>query len=228
MPRTFATRAYRDAVVNMAPVSYWRLDEASGTRAYDQMATANHGLYVGSPAQGVTGPLADGAVRMTVSGGTWADMGGADVPQSAYSIAAWCYITTNPVQDGGIWGRWAGSKGAFIGKPSSAVIGFYWEGAGGGKHLDWTPSQSNGRWHFVVGTDDGTNNREYGDGVLIGSPIARTSPGQPAAGDHWYVGTYAYSPTTRIISGSYAECAYWSRALTAGEIAHLYAIGTGR
>ena len=46
--------AYGDVVSGDAPVSYWRLDEAAGPIAADEMAT-NPGVYQGTPTYGQDG-----------------------------------------------------------------------------------------------------------------------------------------------------------------------------
>jgi len=42
---------YDDKIVELSPLSYWKLDETSGTTATDSIGT-NHGTYVGSPTLG--------------------------------------------------------------------------------------------------------------------------------------------------------------------------------
>ena len=48
--------AYRDTVLADHPISYWRLDETSGTTATD-VQLANTGAYVGSPTLGQPGAI---------------------------------------------------------------------------------------------------------------------------------------------------------------------------
>ena len=47
-PPPQGTSAYRQQVLADKPAGYWRLDEASGTVAFDQTANANHGTIVQS------------------------------------------------------------------------------------------------------------------------------------------------------------------------------------
>ena len=60
--------SYAATVLADAPVGYWRLGEASGTSAADEIG-AHNGTYVGSPTLGVTGiPGSAGNTAMTLNG----------------------------------------------------------------------------------------------------------------------------------------------------------------
>lgn len=61
-------RCYSNDVVTDNPLSYWRLNESSGTAAADAVG-ANTGTYVGSPTLGASGALADATLKaVTLSG----------------------------------------------------------------------------------------------------------------------------------------------------------------
>ncbi len=66
MMMTSGRRSYRAEVIADSTVAYWRLGEASGTTAADEMATYA-GTYVGSPTLGATGAVA-GNTAMQVTG----------------------------------------------------------------------------------------------------------------------------------------------------------------
>ena len=221
-PRLWVPPRYRDAVVNMAPVSYWRLNEAAGTRAIDQMGR-NNATYTGTLGQGKPGPMNDGAaVTLTTGGSDYVDCGAPAFPQAAYTLACWEYASGN-TQDKGVIGKWG-----------SAVL--WWDSVNVnvpalvhtttvGNFYRPTVTISVGVWHFWVGTWDGATLRLYIDGKQIGSGKAMvTAPGTAAY--NFVVGTYAN--TSFIMAGSLAEAAYWSRAISLADQAYLYAVGTGR
>lgn len=228
MPHPVFTRnAYRDTVVGLAPISYWRLKEAGGTRAYDEMAKTN-GTYVGGIAQGVAGPISDGAGVKTSNGSGKYVTGGADTfPQTAFTLACWLYLTATS-SNSGIFGRWTSPGGG----------SFLWIDANSpnGLSLVYTTNASNylrpgvaisqNRWHFCVGTWDGATSRLYVDGLQLtgGSKSISTAPGTPTT--NWEIGTY--NNVNQITNGSLAEAAYWNRALSAADIWNLAAIGFGR
>ena len=83
--------SYAATVLADAPVGYWRLGEASGTSAADEIG-AHNGTYVGSPTRGVTGiPGAGGNTAMTLngSGSGYVTTSWSAAPAAPASVEAW-------------------------------------------------------------------------------------------------------------------------------------------
>lgn len=220
----FERTTYRDAILASKPLRYYRCGEGSGPVLRDLVGTADATIS-GTPTKrasnGAPG-IADGAGFQTTNGGTgYATAGTAAAPTSALTLACWVFITANASPDAGIFGAWQGGLGGvMLYKPNNTTIVFLKEStsvASGAVTLS--------AWHFVAGTWDGSNSRIYIDGVLSGGPTANSTA--PTAGATWCINTYpvAGNPATRILTGTTAECALWSRALSAGEIAHFNALG---
>jgi hypothetical protein len=109
------------------------------------------------------------------------------------------------------------------------------------------PVWNDGRWHHVVGTYDGNGGATlYVDGWLQGTALG--TPFDPAAKAAGMPSSYVragYADVSRIqirfgrnfynniwplsehLAGSVDEVSVFDRALTAGEIASLYAAGVG-
>lgn len=88
---------YRDEILSDSPVGFWRLDEVSGTVAFDSSGNGRHGTYVGGYLQNSEGALSGGNQAVQFNGasgyvqlpGTWGN-----VP--AVTVEAWIQ-TSDPV-----------------------------------------------------------------------------------------------------------------------------------
>lgn len=68
-PAGLGTQSYRDLIVSHAPVAYWRLGEASGTTAVDEMGAYN-GTYTGGYTLAQAGALTGDANTAVAFNGT--------------------------------------------------------------------------------------------------------------------------------------------------------------
>jgi hypothetical protein len=219
---------YPDAVLADNPVSYWRLNETSGTAAADSKGT-NPGTYIGGPTLGQTGALPDTLnnkaatfdgindrvevndsaslrpAQLTVE--AWVKPGAGladyDSPAMKTSNSSWT--------DGyGLYYMTAGTINFFVNNWSSVVV---------------TAPIAVGEWTHVVGTFDGSTLRLYKNGAEAASlaystPIAHaTTPlhigvGQDNGAPGWYW------------PGDIDDVAVYSSALTATKVRTHY--NTGR
>lgn len=213
------TRTYGDLVMTMLPVAYWRLGEASGTVAVDQMG-AYHGTYVNAPTLGAAGALTgdtDTAATFTAAG-SHRMTSGVGIGQTGWTLAGWVSAGANSGKP--LFGRWAVNNGAMV-YANGAVAGTGVSVYNGAVSVASVGGVLTGAAHFIVGTWDGVRVRLYVDGVENNSAASVAAPG--TGGVHFVsysTGVAAYATAT------YDEHAIWDRALTAAEIAALYAAGT--
>lgn len=212
---------YRKAMVSTTPLSYWRLGEASGTVAVDEMGASN-GTYVGSPTLGVAGLLtgdSDTAVTLVASPSPppqYITVPSLTVPTAAITLLAWSSLV-NAADDKGILGQWS-STGAVLYSYSNSIRLL----VNGNSVTVAAPASGQ---HLYAGTWDGTNGRVYIDGVLVGGPTALAGPiTVPAVG--FAMGAYVGGLGSGL-AGALDEPAIWNRAVTPAEIAGLNAVGTG-
>lgn len=214
---------YRQAVVNTGPVSYWRLGEPSGTVAVDEMG-AHNGTYGGGPTLGVAGALiGDSNTAVTYPAGKWSNLIG--IPSAAaWSAAIW--VETPAVGVGTfinfIYDDWPTDLGAWClyGVQDATNITYYFGTISSGQHNASTAARPwDAGWHFIVGTYDGATIKVYADGAL-GTTTASLAGvlSYAAANDTIYNGAAAFTAD---------EPAIWDRALSAAEVAALWAIGRG-
>lgn len=227
----------RDAVLATNPFAYWRmgLRDIGGSIAYDEMGL-NNGTYVGAPTLGVPGLLTGDpdTTAVTFSANTQAMQIASAPAQSGTGFTFVC---------------WASRTGAWSGYPDL----FDWnaESAAGCVEIGMDPSGlltygfSDGSFRYIrlnvpvahdvpaclaVAHDFAAKTAAF---YVNGVPIATSdlsSFGAPVpvpAGKALRVGNYAIGSESDWL-GTVQEVPIWSRAVSAAELAGLYAVGMGR
>lgn len=213
---------YRDYVLSLGPVGYWRLGEASGTVAKDETGH-NDGAYVGSPTLATAGLLSGApAPSVTVTTAQGMTVTSTDLDDgAAFSYLMWLYVTTI---GGTKWLTYHGSGGAMIYTTSTGQIVGAKDG-GTAFVVSVGAILTTSTTHFLVVTKNGAG--DTGRVFLDGKDwTSLASSGQDP------VPTGAALVLNRAggtlgIAGSYSDLAVVPRALTAAEIAKMYQLGRG-
>jgi hypothetical protein len=207
-------RSYKDTVLDSGPISYWRLDEGSGTSAADSKGS-NTGTYTNGPTLGQPGALAGDSD----TGGTF---DGVDdyvrVPNAAslnitgpFSIEAWIKVNA-----------WDYDWQAIVTKGDSAYrLHRYWSsdnlssGFNADGDVQGAANVNDGGWHYVVTTWDGSTKNLYVDGTLdssgsVSGPLA-TNSYDLAIGEN-------LEAPGRSWDGSIDEVTLYTKALSATEV----------
>ncbi len=213
---------YRDAVLNsLGLIGYWRLGEASGTVARDEMGM-NNGAYINAPTLGVAGALAgDPDPAVTLNGTTQyvtvPDAASLDLG-NAFTLMAWIRHTAS-ASVGSIITKGIGAyqmvidaNVLFLALQSSLALA-----SSGAVTL------TTGIHHCAV-TKDGAARGVYIDGADVTSLIANDIGANTATA--LLFGTRGV--VDQFFSGDLDEVAIFNRALTAAEVTDLYRIGMGR
>jgi Concanavalin A-like lectin/glucanases superfamily len=222
---TATSTPYQDAVAADHPISYWQLDESSGTTASD-WENANNGAYFNSPTLGQPGALAGEPDTAVSFNGT--------TQYVAVPYSAALNPTTFSVE---VWARPTGGSGTYRGVMASRFYPKGWVLYAGGNNT-WQFWVNNGTgmlsvsggavplnaWTHLVGTFDGTTVSFYVNGVLAGSRNVSstylpqtTQPlaiGQGAPRDGFW------------FPGLIDQAAVYGSALTASQVQNHYLIGT--
>jgi hypothetical protein len=232
---------YADAILADGPVSWWRLDEASGTTAADQIG-ANPGTYTGGFTLGQPGALAqsgDADASVLLNGTT----GYVSVPfssalnTSVFTWEAWVKFgtvsgqqaiistTSEPsvnVFDGITWNLdGSGNYAANIntGGPSGT---FLYLGVTGGfvvgnwYHLAFTWNSSNGSYQGWV------NGASTASGTQTVAGFAANTTGLMGIGENG-----SFAPPANTLSGNMAQAAVYNYALSTAQVAAHYNAGVG-
>ncbi|HRT08814.1 MAG TPA: hypothetical protein P5233_10545 [Candidatus Paceibacterota bacterium] len=218
------TTGYVGAVLADNPVSYWRLDETSGTALEDSWGV-NHGSYVGAVALGQPGiSAASTAVNFPNSGWvlatptTYADVPYTPAlnPSGAFSVELW-------VKANGIPSDLFSPLSSLDINSGRAGYLFYLNGGSGwqfrlGNLSGYIATVSGGasstEWQHIVGVYDGASAYLYVNGVQYG-PVA--APGyQPNPAVAFRIG----APTgfSRPWNGLVDEVAFYNYALSPTQV----------
>jgi hypothetical protein len=219
---TFNGQSFNKIIVNDGLGAYWKLDESSGTALADQSGYGN--ALTLSAASFTSSPpsvsFTDGsAVAFTgaVSASlTASPPAGIPAVNAAKTVGAWIKLgSTAVVQDAIALGD--GTNGVKLGIQSVGSLAVWTWGASP-TTLASTLAPTDGAWHQVTYTYDGTTNRLYLDGVLANS----TSTTPPTA-TTTVVDLGSYDGTHELMANNSAidEVRVYNRALTAAEVSGL-------
>jgi hypothetical protein len=223
--------AYETAVLADAPLGYWRLGEASGTTAADEVGSFP-GTYNGSPTLGVVGPMTDGNTAAQFGSGKFVDMGNVLALTSAtgLSMEFWYRISAAQLASSGAWAP------AFT-KGDSALNANAYRVAQNGTNTQFQTvvgddnlahnfiMSADDAWHHVVvtwGAPGDNHLRAYLDGALSSTSASAVVPAPKPNGFAVQIGGNAQQPT-RHWDGLLDEVAIYQTALSGTRIAAHFA-----
>lgn len=138
----------------------------------------------------------------------------------ALTVGAWVKTSATSLQSLINYGQSGSNKGFTIAVKDATHIAVY---NAGNPVATWTSTVTDGAWHFVVVTYDGTNLRLYVDGALV-SAIAPAAFGITLGGAlALAIGNDVFNDT---LKGSLARPMILGTVLSAGTISALYAAAT--
>ena len=189
------TSDYSDAIIADAPVSYWRLSEASGSTAFDSMGTSP-GTYNNSPTLGVSSLLLSDSVSKSVTFDGVNDSvstSNANNFTSAVSVEAWIKPINFPSSS---------AYASVASKSNSYTLQF------GGSRLEFKLANSRlqapnnalalGQTYHIVGTYDGITQKLYINGIEVASKSLTGSI--PINTSNFRIG--AFSSSTELFNGT--------------------------
>jgi RHS repeat-associated protein len=231
---TGPTSTYSSTVIGDSPIAYYRLGD-SGTTAADSSGNANSAAIKSGVTEGVSGALlGDADTAFAFAAGTVQDQSFATLPSgtSARTYEAWVKTTYTGDQ---VLLSYAHTNGCgYLANglvlTSAGQVGFItgwdcnsWQVAS----IGFTPPYSitNGAWHQLAATWNGTTVVMYLDGQQIGSQAYSTSLGS-GDGSGLMLGTIY---TSNYLSGSLDEVSIYPSALSAAQVlGHFQASGNNQ
>lgn len=219
--------SYQDLVIADGAVAFWPLDDADGSKALERVNGID-GTYVGGfTLSADTPPGVPGSVSLNGSSGY------INVPSSgvlnlnaAWSLESFVFQQSTPNGSAIISDTYGAELNVQFalsfsnssgGLASTLMLGFYngsWKNIVG-------PTLSNGVWHHVVGTFDGSTLKIYVDGLQVATGAATPSGINGSSGvvigRRW--DTAGSNP---YFNGRIAAAAIYKKALTANQIAAHY------
>ena len=219
---------YRSTIIADNPVAYYRLGEASGSTASDEMGSSD-GTYGSDTTYGVTGALA-GDSNTSVS------FAGSSTTNAAVQVSSLASANFSSGITIELWLKWNSSNGT--GMPVEVREGndgqdriFFDARSSGTPHWDlniagtWYSATGAGvqdGWHLYAFTHDGTNAKTYRDGVLQNTTSASATTFSPDA-----MGIGQDGNGYNVFYGGIDEVAVYNTALTATELLAHYTAGAG-
>lgn len=225
------TSRYRDEVLSHGPSQYWRLGETWGSRAYDAMGN-DDGTYQNGVTKGIAGAIPHSGNYAAEFDGSndYIDLDEMDIEGQAMTLLAWAKADDWDCDDARIISKATGTAEgdhywmvSTVQQSGGIRLRYRLDASGSIKTLtaDDGPPEV-GKWFFVAAVYDGSRMKLYKDGVLVGersqSGSIRTSGSVPA-----WIGGNPSGETDRPWDGVIDEVTVYQKALTAEEIADLYA-----
>lgn len=214
--------SYRDDVMGMGPVAYWRLGEPVGTLALDE-TFAYQGQYIGTKVLGEAGALYNDpnkAVRWTGNPVGYIDVLTPLAVDATNSFTYSCWFKTNTLLDQTLFSRGPGSCNIRI--MANGHIRIYKEG--GSILRIWEGSANNGEWHHLAYTRNGSADQViYIDGAYVDIDNVNDALFEDT-GLHLLLGVLTNVGVFFI--GTLDEVAVFDRALSAAEVLTLYTTAT--
>jgi hypothetical protein len=216
---------YASTVLSSGPSAFYRLADSGGTMA-DSSGHGAAGVYDTADATlAEPGPLAnDAATAVADNGAGRAGNGNPSLPVGAQSrtLEGWVNTTSGGWMAG--YGSFAGGEGFGVEIQSGDV---FVSGASDDLTFTTTSSVTDGTWHFVAVTTNGTSATVYVDGISLGTQTFPTALDTVPAPPGFVVGGYAQDCCGGF-DGDLADVAVFPAALTAAQVAAQYsASGNG-
>ncbi len=221
--------SYSEIILGDNPLSYWRLNETSGTTAKDEK-NVNNAVYVGSPTLGVSsGILGDTGISLgTITGQSVTRSSFSSFPTTAISVEFW--MKSNNSSTAGTPFSYAitGTDNEFLIYDYNSLSVYI-----GGAYIDTGKAINDGLWHQIAVTWQSSTGslNVYKDGASIYQTTLQTGYSIKGGGtlmlgqEQDSVGG-SLSPDQRFI-GSLDDFSVYNYALSSSQILYHYQTALG-
>jgi hypothetical protein len=146
-------------------VGWWRLDEGTGTTAYDSSGNGNDGTILGNP-QWVAGKV--GNALDFDGNGDYIDIGNDPIFDitKEITLSIWVNANDNGNGENNCWMGKGDNTYAIKHQTGNYLEFFIYDGTWHSTNYSTNITSLNGEWHHMAGTYDGTELKFYLDGVL--------------------------------------------------------------
>jgi fibronectin-binding autotransporter adhesin len=201
-------------------ISYWKFDEGNGSTTYDlQTTSANNGTLHGGATwtTGASGVGYDDAAGLAFDGTGYVSTGVTSIPKpdAKMTISVWVKLNSIATTQDFVASNDGAGNGIKLGIQSAGTLAAWTWGATPTTLVSMT-APSDGAWHQVTYSYDGTNNNLYLDGVAATSTTAAHQTGTITQG---VLGSA--DGASEFLSGSLDDVRIFKVALTATQIAQL-------
>lgn len=232
---TSPTTDYRSTILADNPLFYYRLGEASGTTAYDEVATSSNGTYYNTPSLGQTGAISgdsNTSVLFEQANNEYAETLTLSSETSLLPCTIECFIKLSGASDdnagivfyrtGGTTASGLNIRGTTLGK-----LGYHWKGASSTYGYAGGPTLSDNTWYYVALVVESTKATFYvieEDGTLTTAVNTLSHSALDCSGDGWHIASDPFG--NRYFQGYLDEVAIYDQALSQSTVvAHAAAAG---
>jgi len=208
-------------------VGFWDFREGAGTVAYDRSGNGNDGTLTNMDSATDRVATEKGrALDVLASSQQYADCGLADAydyTTEDFSVRVICYPTDQSDAASGVISRGLyGADGWYLDLYYRGTAHWLPNAAGGASQgAQWAAPAGN-QWLDIIAMRDGTTPRVFVNGAEVSYTEQPSLSDGTSSSRHLYIGTYG-DPTHDSFSGLIALAAIYNRALSAAEVAGLYA-----
>lgn len=217
---------YKAAVIANGPVGYWRLDDATGPAASNQIGGGGAGVYAGLFGLGQAGPFNDATCMFTPPSGGYVQLPintpAVLIPSCLELVCKW-----TPGQTSYAAVRQTGGTAATAQQELSAQTIAFEAGvfnAAVDQNVFGFAPYGNGNWHHVVVNYDTGTCVLFIDGVQDVSLSGLLAP-NVLANPFWTIGGWGFRAASAVTrtNGLWAEVALYGHVLTAAQVATHFA-----
>ena len=225
--------SYKDTILADNPLFYYRLGEASGTNAYDEVATTNNGTYYNTPTLGQTGAISgdsNTSVKFEEANSEYAETVTLSSETSLLPCTIECFVKIDGASDawaGIVFFRGTGSaSGLNIKSNDQGKLGYHWNNTSVYQYGS-APTLSDDTWYYVALVVESTKATFYvieEDGTLTTAVNTTSHAALDASSNGWKIALD--DATTRYFNGTIDEVAIYDQALSQSTVvAHAAAAG---
>jgi len=211
--------------LNTSLVSYWKMDESSGTR-YDSEPTGTAQDLQDNATVGYTnGIIGNAAYFISANSESLTIPDSADLSTGdiSFSIAAW-FKLDGVLNNQAIAARYGSSQEYLLRFQGAAKQVQFYVVSGGSVNILATNVLSTNTWYFTVAVYNATNNTMY---VSVDNKTQSTGT-NTGPSDTTVEFSVGMRNSTDYFGGAIDEVGFWKRVLTSDEIAELYNSGSGK
>jgi PKD repeat protein len=202
-------------------LSYYKLDEISGTTAEDSHGdndgTANNARVFTSEIAGKINTAGD-----FTQGNDWIDMGTIQNFRTDFTLTAWFYSGDLSAGSRNIVTKDTNAQRGWVLRTAGDKLS--WEYNGGAAVVTGSTSLSTNTWYMATVTVSGNTHTIY---LNAGSEGSNTKAASDDTNAPFQIGRRDYSGAEEYFNGRIDEVGIWSRALTTDEITELFNSGSG-
>ncbi len=212
--------------LNTSLISYWKLDEASGTRVDSEPTGTPQDLADNGSTVSTTGKI-NSAGQFTAASNQFlnrSDSADLSVGDIDFTLACWVYLDTKPSEEyivskgtGEYYIRYKGSTDRFEATFEGSVVAT----------ANTLGSPSTATWYLVIAWHDSVNNLV---GISVNAGTADTTSWSSGVSDGtsvFNIGT-VINNTSFDFDGRIDEVGFWKKVLTGAERTELYNAGAGK